>query len=103
MLVDEAPASESVEAPASEADAKLHSSARQACRNVSHLLAEGSSTSWTVKFVPSAIIYLMKLEVEFGFLGRDDVTQKVDKPGWRAQKLHGVVTRMKTKQEGASG
>ena len=22
---------------------------------------------------------------------------------WRAQKLHGVVTRMKTKQEGASG
>ena len=47
----------------------------------------------TVKFVPNAILNLTKLEVEFGFLERDPETHKVDRPGWRAQKLQGVYDK----------
>ena len=41
----------------------------------------------TLMFMPSAIVNLVKLEVKFGFLERDPDTHKVDRPGWRAQKL----------------
>ncbi len=44
----------------------------------------------TLTYVPNAILNLVKLEVEFGFLERDPVTHKVDKPGWRAQKLQAL-------------
>lgn len=55
----------------------------------------------TLMFMPSAIVNLVKLEVKFGFLERDPVTQKVDKPGWRAQKLQKLMDDAKHGQTGA--